>query len=123
MDSPDADAVTLARTYDRFAMVNAVVSGTRAVYRRWVQPRLRHGVDDVKLVDIGTGGADVPRRMLRWAASEPTTLSVLGIDPEPRAIAFAHRVPTPALEVRQTSSAELRQTGERFDIVISNHVL
>jgi 2-polyprenyl-3-methyl-5-hydroxy-6-metoxy-1,4-benzoquinol methylase len=123
MDDPDCDPVALARTYARFAAVNAIVSGQRAVYRRWIRPRLRP--DRIaRLLDVGTGGADFPRRVLAWARDDGLGLEVVAIDPDPRAIEFARRLePVAGLSLRETSTSALRAAGERFDVVASNHVL
>lgn len=123
MDDPACDPALLARTYARFDLVNAVVSGRRALYRRWIRPRLRDG-GVVRLLDVGTGGADLPRRLLRWAALERGRLEVVAIDPDPRAIAFASAMPpAPGLELRAASTRELAEAGERFDVIVSGHVL
>lgn len=123
MDAPDCDPAVLARTYARFDLVNAVVSGRGAIYRRWVRPRLRAGAT-VRLLDVGTGGADLPRRMLRWAARDGGRLEVVAIDPDARAIAFARAQPlVPRLELREAATGDLVAAGERFDVVVSNHVL
>lgn len=123
MDDPGCDPVALERTYARFDLVNAIVSGRGAIYRRWVRPRLRTG-GTVRLLDVGTGAADLPRRMLRWAAREGGGLEVVAIDPDARAIAFARAQPPVAgLELRQAATHDLVAAGERFDVVLSNHVL
>ncbi len=123
MDDADCDPVTLARTFDRFAIVNAVVSDQRSLYRRWIRPRLRGG-EALRLLDVGTGGGDLPRRMLRWAERDGGGLTAVGIDPDERAIAAARAQPPLAgLELRRVSTRELVATGERFDLVVSNHVL
>ena len=123
MDEPDCDPVTLQRTYARFALVNAVVSGQRTVYRRWLRPRLSpHRL--TRLLDVGTGGADFPRRVLRWAQRDGLRLEAVAIDPDPRSIAFARSLPPmPCLRLLQCTSAELAEQGERFELVVSNHVL
>ena len=123
MDDPACDPAVLERTYERFELVNAVVSGRRALYRRWIRPRLRAG-DAVRLLDIGTGGADLPRRLLRWAAREPGSLEVVGLDPDPRAIDYARSLPPmDGLSLVQATTRELVAAGERFDVVVSGHVL
>lgn len=123
MDDPGCDPAQLARTYARFDVVNAVVSGRRAIYRRWVRPRLLAG-RPVRLLDVGTGGADLPRRLLRWAERDGGGLEVVAIDPDARAIAFARGLPAvPGLELRQAATGDLVAGGERFDVVVSNHVL
>ncbi|WP_232331307.1 methyltransferase [Agromyces laixinhei] len=123
MDSPDADPAMLAKTYERFRLVNAVVSGERAVYLQWVRPRLSP-VWGTRLLDIGAGSADLPRRLLRWAEEDGLRLEVTAIDPDARAMAWAAaKPPTAGLTLRRAMSGELVDEGEHFDVVISNHVL
>ncbi len=123
MDDPAADLAMLERTYDRFRLVNAVVSNPRAVYRRWIRPRLSP-IETRRVLDIGTGGADLPRAMLAWARADGLRLEVTAIDPDERAITWARRRPlVPGLVLRQVTSRELADAGERFDVVTSNHVL
>jgi 2-polyprenyl-3-methyl-5-hydroxy-6-metoxy-1,4-benzoquinol methylase len=123
MDDPSCDAETLRRTYARFALVNAVVSGQRAVYRQWIRPRLR-AARGGRVLDVGTGGGDLPRRVRRWAERDGLRVEAVGIDPDPRAIAFAAERGEPAgVRFVQAGTRELRDAGERFDVVLSNHVL
>ncbi|WP_350348499.1 methyltransferase domain-containing protein [Agromyces sp. G08B096] len=126
MDDPAADPAMLERTYARFGLVNAIVSGHRETYRRWIRPRL--SADRVaRVLDVGTGGGDLPRRLIHWAAADGLRLEIVGIDPDARAISFARRAqaerPLPGLELRQASTADLADAGERFAAVLSNHVL
>lgn len=123
MDAPDCDPVMLARTYEQFGRINAVVSNQRAIYRRWIRPRLSHGTTH-RVLDIGAGGADVPRALLRWARADGLRLEVTAIDPDERAFEWASRQPrTPGLVLRRATSAELAAADEQFDVVTSNHVL
>ncbi|AWB96595.1 hypothetical protein DCE93_13855 [Agromyces badenianii] len=123
MDGPGADPVMLEKTYERFRLVNAVVSGERAVYRRWVRPRLSP-VWGTRLLDIGSGSADLPRRLLRWADDDGLRLEITAIDPDARAMRWASaQPPTPGLTLRRAVSGELVDAGEHFDLVLSNHVL
>ncbi|MEV1128858.1 methyltransferase domain-containing protein [Agromyces sp. NPDC049794] len=123
MDDPGADVATLERTYDRFRLVNAVVSNSRAVYRRWIRPRLS-STETRRVLDIGAGGADVPRALLAWARADGLRMEVTAIDPDERALAWARRQPPmPGLVLRQATSRELADAAECFDVVMSNHVL
>lgn len=122
MDDPACDARTLERTYRRFGAVNALVSGQGAVYRRWIRPRAS-ATSVLRVLDVGTGGADMPRRLLRWADRNGVRVRVTGIDPDERAIGFARRHAPPAVELRPVTTAQLRAEGARFDAVLSNHVL
>jgi 2-polyprenyl-3-methyl-5-hydroxy-6-metoxy-1,4-benzoquinol methylase len=123
MDDPDADVEMLERTYDRFRLVNVVVSNERAVYRRWIRPVLS-STETRRVLDVGTGAADVPRALLAWARADGLRLEVTAIDPDPRALDWAMRQPAePGLVLRRASSRELADAGERFAVVMSNHVL
>jgi 2-polyprenyl-3-methyl-5-hydroxy-6-metoxy-1,4-benzoquinol methylase len=123
MDDPHCDPDALRRTYADFRVVNAVVSGLRHSYRRDIRPRLSASRPHA-LLDIGSGGGDVARSLARWAARDGLRLTVTGIDPDARAHEFATgRPPLPGLEFRRARSADLVATGERFDTVLSNHVL
>ncbi|WEO76511.1 class I SAM-dependent methyltransferase [Cryobacterium sp. SO2] len=123
MDDPHCDPDALARTYADFRLVNAVVSGLAHSYRRDIRPRLS-ATRPHTLLDIGSGGGDVARSLARWAARDGLRLSVTAIDPDARAHAFATGRPAlPGLEFRRALSGDLVLAGERFDTVLSNHVL
>ena len=123
MDDPNCDADTLRRTYANFKYVNAVVSGLRHSYRHDIRPRLSADVPHT-LLDIGSGGGDVARSLARWAARDGLLLAITAIDPDARAHDYATSRPAlPGLVFRRAWSADLVAAGERFDIVLSNHVL
>jgi 2-polyprenyl-3-methyl-5-hydroxy-6-metoxy-1,4-benzoquinol methylase len=123
MDDPDCDPAALERTYARFALVNRVVAGWRGVYRSRIRPRLSAS-RETTLVDVGSGGGDVPLALARWARRDGLRLRVTGIDPDPRAAAFTRDLPPdPDVAFLRASSADLVADGRRFDLVTSNHVL
>lgn len=123
MDRPDCDPAMLARTYAQFEVVNRAVSGWHGIYRQHLRPLLS-GSTVTTLLDIGCGGGDVPVLLSRWAARDGLRLAVTGIDPDPRAAAFAQtRRDAAGVTFRQQSAADLLAAGERFDVVVSNHVL
>ena len=55
MDRPDCDPVRLERTYAQFPLINAVVSGWRRNYLRYVRPVLA-AQGGGTVLDIGAGG-------------------------------------------------------------------
>jgi 2-polyprenyl-3-methyl-5-hydroxy-6-metoxy-1,4-benzoquinol methylase len=123
MDDPDCDPAALERTYARFALVNRVVAGWRGVYRSRIRPLLSAS-RETTLVDVGSGGGDVPLALARWARRDGLRLRVVGIDPDPRAAAFTRSLPVdPDVTFLRASSADLVADGRRFDLVTSNHVL
>ncbi|WP_229784860.1 class I SAM-dependent methyltransferase [Deinococcus radiotolerans] len=123
MDEPDCDLSTLRRTYARFELLNALVSGWRRVYRTAVRPALIPG-RTMTLLDIGCGGGDVARHLAAWARRDGLRLQVTAIDADARAITYAAAQPTSAdVTFRAALSGDLVREGQRFDFVTSNHLL
>ncbi|MFB9822334.1 class I SAM-dependent methyltransferase [Arthrobacter ramosus] len=123
MDRPDCELDRLNRSYARFPIVNAVVSGWRDTYNSRIKPLLTTAAPTTVL-DIGCGGGDVARSLARRAAEDGYRLEVTGIDPDERAFHFANSAPpVEGVGYRQALSSELVSEGRKFDVVISNHVL
>ncbi|UEL26891.1 methyltransferase domain-containing protein [Pseudarthrobacter sp. L1SW] len=124
MDLPDCDPQALDNTYRQFAVVNRVLSGWRRLYVRELRPFLAGSSGPGTLLDIGSGGGDLPALLAHWATRDHLVLHITGIDPDPRAAAFAgRRAAVPGLSFRQAHSADLVSEGRQYDFVISNHVL
>lgn len=130
MDDPACDPVALDRTYAQFSLVNRSLSGWRGLYRRLLRPALREAVaarGQATLLDLGSGGGDVTRALAQWARADGLRVRVTGADPDPRAGAFARRGDGAGTGVdpRWVSalSSELVAAGDRYDVVVSNHVL
>lgn len=128
MDDPDADLGMLERTYARFPLVNAAVSGWRGVYRRDIRPRARRGA--LRVLDIGAGGGDLTRWLVRRLHGDGCDAHVTGLDTDPRAIRWAAAQRSREAEhdadaVRWLcgSTRDLVRDGETFDVVLSNHLL
>jgi 2-polyprenyl-3-methyl-5-hydroxy-6-metoxy-1,4-benzoquinol methylase len=122
MDLPDCDARLLDNTYRQFRIINRALSGWRQLYVRELRPSLAGS--PATLLDIGSGGGDLAYMLAGWAGRDGLSLRITGIDPDPRAAAFALGRPrVPGVEFRQAHSADLVRIGEQFDYVISNHVL
>lgn len=123
MDKPDCDPATLERTYAQFPLVNRTVTGWHRTWARYVRPVLSTSRTNT-LLDIGSGGGDIPRAFARWAEKDGFRVRITAIDPDERAHAFAGSQPTtPELTFRRAFSSELVAEGATFDVVTSNHVL
>jgi 2-polyprenyl-3-methyl-5-hydroxy-6-metoxy-1,4-benzoquinol methylase len=124
MDQPDCDPRLLQNTYRQFAVVNRALAGWRRLYVRELRPCLAANNAPATLLDIGSGGGDLAYSLAGWARRDKLPLQITGIDPDPRAAAYARgRPPMPGVEFRQAHSTELVREGSRFDFVISNHIL
>ena len=123
MDDPHCDLGALERTYAQFGAVNALVAGWRQVYLRELRP-LMEASRPTALLDIGCGGGDLARQLVRRTAHDGLTLRVLGIDADARAISYAQSQPAfSGVQFRQAYSGDLVREGVRFDFVVSNHLL
>ncbi|WP_347755526.1 class I SAM-dependent methyltransferase [Agrococcus sp. ProA11] len=123
MDDPDCDPVALRTTYALFRPINRLVSGWRRIYLRQLRPAFSP-TRATTLLDIGSGGGDVPRALAAWAARDGLLLDVTAIDPDERAHEFASGLdPVANVRFRRMLSADLVAAHERFDIVTSNHLL
>ncbi|WP_322410382.1 methyltransferase domain-containing protein [Microbacterium invictum] len=123
MDDPDCDLERLHATLRRFSVVNRLVSGWGAVYRSTVAPYLRGLGRPARVLDLGCGGGDVIARLASLARREGIVAEWRGVDPDERSLAVARRYAAPGIRFEATDSSALRAAGERFDLVISNHVL
>ncbi len=123
MDDPDCDPHALAATYRRFDVVNRLVSAWGRVYRTRVAPQLRALDRPARVLDLGCGGGDVVARLAALAERDGLDVDWVGADPDPRAIAAARERTRPGLRFVARDSRELLAAGERFDLVVSNHVL
>lgn len=127
MDDPNCDPIALDATYRMFGVINPLVASWRPVYRRWIRPVLRAAALEGRtatLLDLGCGGGDVARSLSRWARRDGLDVAVTAIDPDLRAHAWALAHDNGAgADYRAQSSGDLVAAGERFDVVVSNHVL
>lgn len=121
MDDPDCDPAVLDATLRRFGIVNRLVSGWGTVYRRRLRPALRGR--RTRVLDLGCGGGDLVERLAGLARRDGLDVEWVGVDPDPRAIAAASVRAGAGIRFRCADAATLVAAGERFDAVVSNHVL
>lgn len=128
MDDPDCDPKRLDATLRRFGLVNRLVAGWDTVYRTRLRGLLASLDRPARVLDIGSGGGDVVTHLARRAHRDGLEVHWTGVDPDPRAHAAALSRAEPRRETPQISfvcadAQALLDRGERFDVVISNHVL
>lgn len=123
MDDPGCDPERLAATYRQFALVNRLVGGWDAAYRRHLRP-LGRAAGRLRLLDVGCGGGDLLAWLVPRLRRDGVAVEAVGADPDPRAIGFAAARPAQAgLRFVRADAEALAAAGERFDVVLSNHLL
>lgn len=124
MDDPDCDPELLRATLRRFDTINRLVSGWAGVYRSRIRPFLSDLDRPARVLDLGCGGGDVITHLARRAERDGIDVEWVGVDPDARAIEVAGaRDAPPSVRFARTDSSALLAAGERFDLVLSNHVL
>lgn len=123
MDDPDCDPRRLRATLRRFGAVNRLVSGWGNVYRTRLREALSGLGRPARVLDLGSGGGDVIAHLARLAARDGLPVQWTGVDPDPRAHEVARVRQIPGATFLRADADALLETGEIFDVVISNHVV
>ena len=90
MDDPAADPADLRRSLAYIRRVNALLGYTRATIghlRRFSRGWKR--CETIRVLDVATGSADIPRAILRWSARRGFDVRVVGIDLHPTTLKLA----------------------------------
>jgi SAM-dependent methyltransferase len=87
LDGPLDDRAALVRNLQDLALVNRRLGGIRLSER--AIDALAPGVGPLSLLDIGTGGADIPLALIDRARAAGRTLRVTGVDSRPEVLVAA----------------------------------
>ena len=124
MDIEPLDMETAAAILHALERVNAWLGGVRATLnqaaefaRRW-KPGER-----IRFIDWGTGGADIPRALVRWGRRRGFSLEVVGLDSNVPVIEYARQAcrDYPEIRLLQSDFNEFPETAaEPFDYALSS---
>jgi SAM-dependent methyltransferase len=108
------------------AVVNRWLGGYRLVFGElagWLKgwPKDR----PVTILDVGTGGADLPVALCRWGRGRGLSIVVTGLDQDPEVAALARKNSARELGVSivEDSLEGFAAAGRRFDFVIASLML
>jgi ubiquinone/menaquinone biosynthesis C-methylase UbiE len=122
MDRPDASPAELEQALTNLQVLNRWFGSYRIVdrfARRWI----KRG-DRLRVVDLATGAADIPRRLVDHARRVGAQLDVVAVDFQPSTIAIARQRSSAYPEINCTCADVLTfDDAERFDIVICSLAL
>lgn len=120
MDKEDCDLAMLKNTYRAFSYVNKWVSGWRWIWKKEIEPLLQPG--NFSIADIGCGAGDIAWDFIWRADKVGKTISVIGVDPDQRAINYAKKqYHYPRLSFKNTPIEDLPDNF--VDVATCNHLI
>lgn len=125
IDAPDADPVQLRCSLRFIRRVNFVFGYTRATlsYFKRFSVGWNRG-QTIRILDVATGSADVPRAILRWAGQAGFDVKIVGIDLHARTVAeAAAQNASSRLSIVRADAIHLPFAQDAFDYALTNMFL
>lgn len=123
MDTGEASEKELGDALDFLSASNAFLGGWAVVRERLeVWSRAWDKRRQVTMLDVGTGAADMPLRILNWSRRRRFHVEIVGIDTDARILELA-RARTEGEENLSLIHSDLRSfaaQGDRFDYVLGS---
>lgn len=116
MDEAVASGRDLERALGELGWINRFLGGCKATLDTFSQ---MESADRIEVLDIGTGAADIPMALVKWARARGVAIRVKAVDFNPAVCAWAARQAAdfPEIEVRQGDVFALPFSPNSFDYV------
>jgi 2-polyprenyl-3-methyl-5-hydroxy-6-metoxy-1,4-benzoquinol methylase len=124
MDAPGLDARELAEALRTLARINRLFGATRVVLHHL--PRLCDPLPGpVRILDVGTGYADIPRAIVRWARRRGRRVAITALDRNPATLGAAARACADYPEIRllRGDALALPFRSNGFDVALASQIL
>jgi ubiquinone/menaquinone biosynthesis C-methylase UbiE len=124
MEEPAVEAPELARTLLDLARINRLFGATGAILRHL--PALLPASDrPLRLLDVATGYADIPRAIVRWARRRPLPLQIDALDHHAgiRRLALAANRQFPEIRLCGGDALALPLADDSVDVALASQVL
>jgi len=124
MDRPGATQDELARTLKDLAWINRWLGGTRVVHNQ-LAPLLHDSPAPIRILDVATGYADIPRAIVWWGRRRRLAIEVEGLDHHDQILALARQASAtyPEIHLRQGNALALPYPDGHFDVVLASLIL
>jgi SAM-dependent methyltransferase len=124
MDEPGVDPAELHQTLEDLARVNRTFGGTRAVLRH-LGGLCRDRRTPLRLLDVGTGYADIPRAIVRWGRDRGLIVEIAALEPHPviRGLADRACADYPEVHLQDGNGLALPFPDGGVDIAFASQVL
>src|SRR5215210_3216999 len=109
MDRPNAAPAEIEAALRSLRGLNRYFGSYRVVrhfLRRWIRPR-----DDVRVLDLATGSADIPRLLADYARRIGASVGIVAVDFQPATIEAARRLSAAYPEIVCTQADVLTFEG------------
>ncbi len=125
LDEPDIDPVALDKSLAYIRKVNRLLGYTEVILRHLA--RFSKGWEKgqaIRLIDIGTGSADIPIAILEWADAQGFDIRVVGVDLNPAVVRRATAASDdPRLTIVQADALALPFEAGSFDYALTSMFL
>jgi 2-polyprenyl-3-methyl-5-hydroxy-6-metoxy-1,4-benzoquinol methylase len=124
MDQPGVDVSELSNSLRDLDVVNRWLGGKRGAVRSVLElverMALRGAPREAKILDVGTGGADVPLGLIKVARENGIRLRIAALDVHPATLDFARKATAnePDIEVLAGDGRSLPFADRAFDIAM-----
>jgi hypothetical protein len=124
MDRPEADPREVARALKDLARINRMFGGMRVAFEHLL-PFLPGLAPPIGILDVGTGAADIPRALVRWARHRGIAIRVDALDRHGGVRAEAARacLQYPEIRLREGDALSLSFPDRSVDLVLASQIL
>jgi len=124
MEGAGVDPEALRRTLADLGWINRRLGGVRVVLRHL--RRLLPGLPrPCRILDVGTGYADIPRAVARWARRQRLPLAIEAVDRHPQIVRLAQAASRdyPEISVRTAEATALPYPPGSFHVALASLLL
>lgn len=126
MDRTDNAPTDIVGTLDDIRLVNRFLRGSKILVKA-VRPFLSglHEGETLSVLDVGTGGADLPLDLVAEARRLGRKITIVAVDRDPVTLDYARKetAGTPEIEIRRADAFELPFPPASFDLVTASMFL
>ena len=125
MDLPGTARGDMEHALDDLRGVNRWLGGTRVVLHHLARLFAAHPRPSYRLLDVGTGAADIPLAISRWARRRGVSVSIVATDNHPTTLELAREAARgePAVTVETADALALAYPAASFDVALCSTAL
>ncbi|MFQ5803150.1 MAG: methyltransferase domain-containing protein [Candidatus Methylomirabilales bacterium] len=125
MDDPGIALEELSANLQDLERVNRLFGGTYLILHHLGRILRRASSGDIEILDVATGGADIPATIVRWARRRGWRIRIVGIDQNPQVLRVAReRIRDyPEISLELGDALALSYPDGSFDVVLCSLAL